>query len=101
MKWILLASFLLTACASTTPYVNLRGQQLTVTNPTSRYAVAKVTCSRRVFDGDYDRFFVLEPYSEKNVETHCQHVMVCAVESVEYKSPAEIALEVQPERRRR
>jgi len=101
MKKLLLASILLTACGAVTPYVNVRGQQLTVTNPTDRYAVAKVTCSRRIFDGDYDRFFVLEPYSSKNVEAHCQHVLICAVESVEYKTPAEIALEVQPDRRRR
>jgi hypothetical protein len=72
--------------------VRLEGSRLV--NDGDRAAIAKVTCSRREFDGEYDRFYVLGPGGEARVPHRAGSV--CAVESVDLRTPEELRLEVRP-----
>jgi hypothetical protein len=103
MRRYLLGAVLAASCAAGLPYARVSGTTLTVHNPTGRHAIAKVECNDRVFDGEYDRYFVLTPYGEKVVSlpTHFHgNPLHCIVGAFEYKTPAEVALEVVPGRRR-
>jgi hypothetical protein len=93
---------LLTGCAEL-PFATVRGTTININNPTGRNIIAKVTCSCRVFDGEYDRYFVLEPFQTKTetVRSRKQNDLVCAIDGFEYKTPAELRLETEQELARR
>ena len=87
---VLLAA--LSGCTMLEPYVHVGGTTLTVSNPSNREAAVKVTCSKRVFDGEYDRYFWLKPESEVTFQVRAN--VLCAVESYDMRTPREVALDV-------
>jgi len=100
----MLSALLLSGCAGIFPYATVRGTRLRVENPNERTAVAKVTCSCRVFEGEYDKYVWLKPFEVKVIDLSSSHWhgnsrVVCTVESFEFKTPAEEALDVKQVRK--
>lgn len=97
-----MSTMLLIGCAEL-PFARVRGNSVFVNNPTGQHVIAKVTCSCRVFDGEYDRYFSLEPLTSQaiTVEPRRQHELVCAVESYKFQTPEELRLEVEIQRGQR
>ena len=62
-------------------------------NDTNRSVIIKLTCSRREFDGEYDRNFILGPNRSINIPLRAN--TVCGIESIDFKTPEELRLEVR------
>lgn len=82
----------LSGCATLEPYVHVGGTTLVVSNPSGRETAVKVTCSKRVFDGEYDRWFWVKPESE--VTFKVRNGVICAVEKYDRRTAREVALDV-------